>query len=81
MSSNSILAIPNLYRSVLANGITLIVVENQAADIISGRFFFKGAGTIIEQPEQAGKAHLVSSVITKGTENLSALEIAEKIES
>lgn len=81
MSSNSILAIPNLYRSVLANGITLIVVENQAADIISGRFFFKGAGTIIEQPEQAGMAHLVSSVITKGTESLSALEIAEKIES
>jgi zinc protease len=81
MSSNSTLAIPHLYRSVLANGITLIVVENQAADIISGRFFFKGAGTMIEQPEQAGLAHLVSAVITKGTENLSALEIAEKIES
>jgi zinc protease len=81
MSSNSTLAIPNLYRSVLANGITLIVVENQAADIISGRFFFKGAGTIIENPEQAGLASLVSAVITKGTENLSALEIAEKVES
>lgn len=81
MSSNSTLAIPNLYRSVLANGITLIIVENQAADIISGRFFLKGAGSIIEQPEQAGLANLVSAVITKGTENLSALEIAEKIES
>jgi zinc protease len=81
MPSNSTLAIPHLYRSVLANGITLIVVENQAADIISGRFFFKGAGTMIEQPDQAGLAHLVSAVITKGTENLSALEIAEKIES
>lgn len=81
MSSNSTLAIPNLYRSVLANGITLIVVENQAADIISGRFFLKGAGTIIETPEQAGLANLVSAVITKGTENLSALEIAEKVES
>lgn len=81
MSSNSTLAIPNLYRSVLANGITLIIVENQAADIISGRFFVKGAGTIIEKPEQAGLANLVSAVITKGTKNLSALEIAEKIES
>jgi zinc protease len=81
MSSNSTLAIPNLYRSVLANGITLIVVENQAADIISGRFFLKGAGTIIEKPEQAGLANLVSEVIIKGTESLSALEIAEKIES
>ena len=81
MSPNSTITIPNLHRSILANGITLIVVENQAADIISGRFFFKKAGTIIEKPEQSGLAHLVSAVITKGTKNLSALEIAEKIES
>lgn len=81
MSSNSTIAIPNLHRSVLANGITLIVVENQAADIIAGRFFFKKAGTIIEQSAKAGLAHLVSTVITKGTKNRSALEIAEKIES
>ena len=80
MSPNTI-AIPNLHRLVLDNGITLIVVENQAADIISGRFFLKGAGTITESAEKAGVAHLVSAVITKGTENLSALEIAEKIES
>ena len=81
MSLNSTIAIPNLHRSVLDNGITLIVVENQAADIISGRFFLKDAGTIVEQPDRAGLAHLVSAVITKGTNNLSALEIAEKIES
>ena len=81
MSSNSTIAIPNLHRSVLANGITLIVVENQAADIVAGRFFLKDAGTIIEQPNKSGLAHLVSAVITKGTVNFSALEIAEKIES
>lgn len=81
MSPNSTIAIPNLHRSVLNNGITLIVVENQAADIISGRFFFKDAGTIVEHSQQAGLAHLVSTVITKGTENLSALEIAEQVES
>lgn len=81
MSPNSTIAIPNLHRLVLDNGITLIIVENQAADIVSGRFFLKGAGTIAEKPEQAGLAHLVSAVITKGTAKLSALEIAEKIES
>ena len=81
MSSNSTITIPNLYRSVLDNGITLIIVENQAADIISGRFFFKQAGTIAETSEQAGLAHLVSAVITKGTERLSALEIAQIVES
>ena len=81
MSPNSTITIPNLHRFILDNGITLLIVENQAADIISGRFFLKGAGTIAEKPEQAGLAHLVSAVITKGTEKLSALEIAEKIES
>ncbi len=81
MSPNSTITIPNLHRLILDNGITLIIVENQAADIISGRFFFKSGGTIAEKPEQAGLAHLVSAVITKGTERLSALSIAEKIES
>ena len=81
MSSNSTIAIPNLHCSTLENGITLIVVENQAADIISGRFFLKGAGTIAERSEQAGVAHLVSAVITKGTTNRSAWEIADEIES
>ena len=81
MSPNSTIAIPNLHRLVLDNGITLIIVENQAADIISGRFFLKGAGTIAEKSDKKGLAHLVSAVITKGTEKLSALEIAEKIES
>ncbi len=81
MSPNSTIAIPNLHRLVLNNGITLIIVENQAADIISGRFFLKNAGTIVENPEQAGVSQLVSAVITKGTKNLSALEIADQIES
>lgn len=81
MSPNSIIAIPNLHRLILDNGITLIVVENQAADIISGRFFLKNAGTIAEKSEKAGVSHLASTVITKGTAHLSALEIAEKIES
>ncbi|WP_081942810.1 pitrilysin family protein [Myxosarcina sp. GI1] len=72
---------PHLQQLVLDNGITLIVIENQAADIISGRFFFKQAGTIAEKRDRAGLAHLTSAVITKGTEKLSALDIAEKVES
>jgi zinc protease len=81
MSLNLTASHPNLYRLILNNGITLLVVENQAADLVSGRFFFKNAGTMVENREGAGLSHLVASVITKGTENLSALEIAEKVES
>ena len=81
MPLNSTISQQNLTRLVLDNGITLLIVENQAADLISGRFFFKQGGAINESRSQSGLSHLVSAVITKGTENLSALEIAEKIES
>ena len=66
---------------VLTNGITLIVVENQATDVIAGRLFFKKAGSISESRAKAGLSHLVAAVITKGTERLSAFDIAEKVES
>ena len=68
-------------RIVLPNGITLIIVENQAANLIAGRFFLKNAGSIGENLTKAGLSHLVAAVITKGTEKLSAIDIAEKVES
>ncbi len=71
----------NIHRIILPNEITLLIVENQAADLVAGRFFFKNAGSIIENRDRAGISNLVASVITKGTRNLSALEIAEQVES
>ncbi len=71
----------NIDRIILPNGITLVIVENQAADVVAGRFFFNQAGSIIEKRDRAGISSLVASVITKGTRNLSALEIAEQVES
>jgi predicted Zn-dependent peptidase len=69
-----------IHRTVLDNGIVVIAVENSAADIISNRIFIR-AGTQWEQREKAGLSHLLSSAITKGTEQLSSLEIAEQVES
>ena len=69
-----------IHRTVLDNGIVVIAVENSAADIISSRIFVR-AGSQYEPREKAGLSHLVSSVITKGTEKLSSLEIAERVES
>jgi zinc protease len=70
-----------LHRVILPNGIILLIVENQAADLVAGRFFFSNTGSIVEGTTQTGISNLVSSVITKGTRNLSALEIAEQVES
>lgn len=70
----------NIHRTILKNGIVLLVVENPVADIIATRIFVK-AGSSKEPREQAGLAHLLSTVITKGTSKLSSLEIAEQVES
>ncbi len=71
---------PPVHRSQLANGITILTIANPTADIVSGRFFIP-AGSRWETPERAGLAQLLTSVITKGTTHLSALDIADRVES
>lgn len=69
-----------IQRTVLSNGITILVAENPVADIIAARLFIR-AGSSWEAPQQAGLAHLLSNVITKGTEKLSSFEIGDRVES
>lgn len=68
------------HRTVLDNGMTVLAVENPAADIIATRIFI-GAGSKQNHAQQAGLSNLVASVLTKGTEELSSMEIAERVES
>ncbi|MGK7874492.1 MAG: M16 family metallopeptidase [Xenococcaceae cyanobacterium] len=70
-----------IHRLVLHNGITLISMENHAADLIAGRIFLKNAGARWDSREKAGLSYLLATVITKGTEQLSSGEIAERVES
>jgi zinc protease len=60
------------------NGITLIVTPNPSTDIVAGRIFLKLGNH--SQP-LAGLSHLVTTLLTKGTERLSAFEIADRVES
>ncbi|MDB9540005.1 insulinase family protein [Anabaenopsis tanganyikae CS-531] len=69
-----------VHRTVLNNGIVVIVTENPAADIVAARMFVR-AGSCCEKREQAGLAYLVSAVMTKGCDGLSTWEVAEKVES
>lgn len=68
-----------IHRTVLPNGIVVLVTENPVADIVATRIFVR-AGSTAESREQAGLAHLLSAVMTKGCDGLSSLEIAEKVE-
>jgi zinc protease len=69
-----------IHRTTLTNGITVLVTENPAADIVSARMFLK-AGSRYEPRQKSGLAHLLASVLTKGTERYTSLEIAEQVES
>lgn len=68
------------YRQVLNNGIVVIATENSAADIIAARIFFR-TGTLYEPAAKSGISNLLATVLTKGTKELSSIEIAERVES
>ncbi|PZO42395.1 MAG: peptidase M16 [Pseudanabaena frigida] len=67
-------------RLVLSNGIVVLVTENPTADIIAARCFFAG-GERVETSAKSGLTHLAASLMTRGTERYSSLEIAEQVES
>jgi predicted Zn-dependent peptidase len=69
-----------IHRTVLDNGIVVLAAENPAADIVAARLYLRAGGRY-ETAEQAGISHLLSAVITKGTEHLSSQQIAERVES
>ena len=79
MTSNTIQN-RQIHRTVLKNGIVVLVVENPSADIVAARLFIR-AGSRWEPSHQAGLSHLVSAVLPKGTERFSSLDIAERVES
>jgi predicted Zn-dependent peptidase len=66
-------------HTVLSNGILVLVTPNPTADIIAARLFLR-SGSSWEAPDKAGLANLLAAVLTKGTHDLSSLEIAERVE-
>jgi zinc protease len=71
---------PQLHRTVLNNGLVILVTENPVADIIAARLFLR-VGTGHERASEAGLFALLTSLLTKGTDHLSSMEIAEQVES
>jgi zinc protease len=73
------LASVHCQREILDNGLTVLVAENPIADIIAARIFVR-VGSRWELPKQFGLFHLMAATLSKGTQTLSAQEIAEKVE-
>jgi zinc protease len=70
---------PAVFKTVLENGIRLIVKENRSNPIVTLQASFLG-GVRFEKESQNGINHLIAVMVTKGTERQSSLEIAKKVE-
>ncbi|MEM9568968.1 MAG: pitrilysin family protein [Cyanobacteria bacterium P01_E01_bin.34] len=64
----------------LENGVRVLAISTPDVDIVAAHIFWLG-GVSVTHTHQAGLAHLTAAVLTKGTKNLSAQQIAESVES
>ena len=70
---------PSFFKTVLDNGIRLIVKENRSIPAVSIQVAFLG-GVRFEEEGQNGINHLMAVMLTKGTEHQTSLQIAKKVE-
>jgi zinc protease len=68
------------HRQRLPNGITLIITPSNTTDIVAGRIFVR-AGSYFDPTDRSGMSNLLATLLTKGTTELSAMEIAHRIET
>ncbi len=71
--------LPAASKTILDNGIRLIVKENRNIPLVSVQVSFLG-GVRFEEETQNGINHFMAVMITKGTEKQTSLEIAKKVE-
>ncbi len=69
---------PEFFESKSSNGIDVIVIEDNSLPVISVRFVFK-AGSYFDEGK-TGLSSFVTDMLSKGTDEMTATEIAEKID-
>ena len=70
---------PQLHKTVLDNGLTLLVKETPATKVATVQLWVK-AGSVYEEADEAGITHLIEHMIFKGTPARKAGEVAAAIE-
>lgn len=66
-------------KSVLPNGLTVLIHEDHRLPLVSINAAFRG-GLLAETPEKNGASQLLASTIVKGTRKRTAQQIAESLE-
>ena len=71
---------PTIHRDELANGLEVLVVENDALPLVQANLVIK-SGWTADNPSQPGPATLVAAMLDEGTESRSALEISDQAQA
>ncbi len=67
-------------RLKLANGMSLLVIENHALPLFSAELVIPGAGVAADPDGQAGLAQLTADLLDESAGGLGALELADQID-
>jgi zinc protease len=70
--------LPTAYETVLANGLTVIVVEDSRLPLISYRLAFR-IGDAHDPTDLPGLMDMLTGLLTEGTESRSSREIADEV--
>lgn len=70
---------PDYFDTTLPGGINVLVIENNKIPAVSVRLVFRNAGSYFDDGK-FGLASLTAELLTKGTKNRSATQIAEEID-
>ena len=72
------ITIPRSRETTLANGLTLVVVEDSRLPLVSYRLAFRVGGAF-DPPELPGLTDLLAGLMPEGTESKTSKEIAEEV--
>ena len=72
-------SIPQPHQATLANGLRVIIFEDDRLPLVSFRLAFS-SGDIDDPTGATGETSAMMSMLSEGTENYSSLQLAEKIE-
>ena len=72
--------LPKAVESKLANGLTILVMEDHRLPTVTVRLVLQGAGALNDPPDMPGLANLTATMLKEGTTTRSSKQIAEEIE-
>ena len=76
---SSEIRIPTPYQATLANGLTLVIVEDKRLPLVSYRLAFR-TGDAHDPPELPGLTDMMAGLLTEGTTSRTSRQIAEEVE-